>query len=871
MINIIIKLSIVIAIIASLIFGANYYVSAIDTSDISEEVVKALSSVSGEDAKIENVDLVLLPYPSAIVRRITVNRGIFVDKVIIYPNLISLLKGEIKAGKVEANNIYINPKKTGIAGKSINQIISSISKIDTSIKEFSSRKIWDTAVNNRIILQYLKIVKNNRDIKTSFIFSKDIKLEDDTKYSKVEDNFQSKTKISSSSFLFNISRIFNENKSLSGEFRGDIKNLGVFVRDTSSYFDFMFNNYVKTPNPLTISGKILNNDEYTILDNIEIKSSDMDIKASYWSSVDRDNNLLDVKILKLNLTELSSGPDISSDGEESLFSIDTTKLKIQMQGSNINFLGDVISSFTMTGEGDGSVFLVENCYGLIGNDGRFDLSGKISDNKYRPKFDGRIEISHKDFNKLVTDSAMSNLSTEVTSDVHLSSEISITPVDLMFAESKLTIGGQSLRGSANIKLVGKEKLLLGDLVLDDLNLDKSNLPVIRTVYNYFKSLGIGMSDQSYIGKYASLRSYPIRTNVNLTGDNLIIENQPIERLSIVSSFESGQFRIDNYSVDLGRSYIKGDGRIIANSLKPQIKININEGEIYTDAISKEDMNKVVNYLNSDFSLSSVDISSDGFLNKLKIADFEAKNISWSSDGKNGALSLGKSNMDVFGGNANFTGNFVVNPIKLNLAFGIDGFKIEDAVAVLPGKIAIDSGFASINGQISSSGTTAEQIGYNLFMKGEFLGKKVNVVGIDMENLINKLSTKDLNGEMAQSFIDESVNSGQTILDEVKGSYELSSGMMILKDINASSRFFTAASGIAISTYDYSMDLNSIFSFYPVGARIFSPSSVTPIKLRLISKGNLFDADKLLKFNDLNDISRISRILNNPTYESPRNF
>lgn len=861
MTNLSVRTYISIVIIAIVGLWVNSCLKNYDTQAVIDKVSKDISSISDQEVYIENIDFKPFPYPSLVARRITLNKGIFIDRATIYPNIFSIILGKFEPSIIEANNVYINPKKTGIDYKSSNQLVSLISGIDNKFKTLYIKKIWDTAVNNRVIISDLSLSKNNKNLKSNFILFEKIKLQDETKFNSKNAEFSSNTKISNSNFSIKINRIYNQSKSLSGEFSGEVNNLALFVKDISSYYNFIISDYIKSSKKLKFSGRIINDENHSIFDQIKIENPDISIIASLKNSIITDENLIDLQIQKLNLAEIMSGQDYNFEEEDSISNITNSNFKLNISGNNITYPNITINNFILSGQSDGQSFLINNCTGNLSNEGAFGLSGSISDNKLRPKFDGFIRVNHNNFNKLITIPSLSNTNEQKVIGMNFSSDISLTPVDLTFKDSKLSFGGQIIRGGANLKFIGKDKLLFGDFIIDDIDIENSNIPLLGSIYDYFKSLGMGMNEQSYAAKYTNLRNLPIKTTINLTGDNIFIDGKDIERLSLIASLESGLLRIDNYSIDFGDSYILGNGKIIANSVKPQIKLDIIDGEINIPSLPNSDIERFLSYFNNNFSFSSINFSSEGFLKSIKIGEENTQNLSWSSETKNGILVIEKIAGNLFNGNLNATGNLLLNPLKLNFIFGLDGFKIEKLLNLLPQKTAINSGFASMNGQLSSVGVSADQIFQNLYMKGEFLSKKLEISGIDLENLITKLSTKEITEPNAQIFIDESINSGKSTFEDIKGKYELINNIATMSDVIINSGYYTSSLGIVFSTYDYSMDLNSIINFYPIGAKIFSPSSTPPIKLRLISKGSIFGAEKLLKFENANDVARIPKLLN----------
>lgn len=838
-----------------------FMVSRIDPKTLTSQVTEIMQSAGMDKVQFEEASMDYFPYPTITLRRLSVNEGIFIDRSKVYLNIVSLIKGGIKFNAIEFNEIYLDPKKLESDQKTINDYIFQSSNIDSSIYKISCNKIWDTTVRNTLVMKDLVITKTNKNIAIEFSLTNDIKYKDKAIYDSESNSYSSTLYISNRNFSFSANRIFDSSGTKSGDFTGDINNLGSFVSDISSYYDLLFLKYVKSSENVKISGKITNDSEYTILQNIQIKGKNLEAYSNYWiARKDSSYSILDVNFSKLDLASLSSGFERNSSYEDSVSGLNALRLKMKVQASNIHLVNEPISDFELLGYGAGNTFSINSCKGSIGSSGSFLISGTIEDNGFRPKFNGSLALNHNNIGKLLENSFVNEYTQKNNSSIDVEGNISISPVDLLIKDLKLTIAGQSIKGSANLKFSGAEQLILGNLEFTNLDLASNQIPLINEVYSYFKSLGYDMFDKSYVSKFVPLRNFPIKSNLKLAAQNLKVEKQDIDRFSIVADIDVGHINVDDFFISKGKTYIRGKGDIMASGLKPIVKFNLTDGEVYADSVSSDDIDFMLQYLNQNVNLSALDISGTLALKTLNVGSFASSDISGSIDDQKNSLST-KLIFSSMSGKGSLEGNMIFNPLRSNFSYVLERFEVVPLASLFSDSIPLKSGIGSISGQISATGVNSSEIYKNLYINGKFIGGNINVNNIDIEGLIGKLSKTDIDYKSSTKAFEESVNSGSTNLDSLKFSYELEAKKITSKNIVIGSKIFDGSSTLLIDIANNNIGIESIFNFFPSGAIVNNPAMTKPVKLKMAAKGNIFSPEKLLTFNSDADIVYIKELLN----------
>lgn len=857
-----------VTIIGSINFIAIIKINGNDTENIINSFKDSLSEKIEQEISFKDYQIIKYPFPKVILTEVKIGSGIVGDNVELSIGLNSILERKLKISNVHINNLYINPSKLGKKFSNYNSFVEELIRTDIGIDSFNVNNIWDTFINNKIIAKnaFLNRSQNNS-------YSLNLDLRDKIKFTEntllANNNFNTEISIGNQDFTLKLTKTLTNDQQLDGEFNINVKNLSKFSDHFSHYFNFYLESKIKSESPISIKGKIHNNENgYTELYDITFQNDFINAAALYQFTPENKPNLLSINFAKLDLNKLMDGPNKSIQDKLAFYDIKKNPIRIYINSDEVNYLGDKIHNFIFDSISDGEKLDIKKCTGELASGGVLNLSGHLESNKYRPKFIGKIDINHPNLNTILNGTEFEYLKTNSETPFFFKSNIIATPIDFRLDKFSMSIQGQHVTGDTDVKLIGGENILIGNINFEDITVKNSNIPGIHNLYIYLKSLFHNTYNrEEYNSKFIALRTFPIKSTLTLNFDGIKFPYLDIDRLNLTASYESGKLIIEDYLLETKSTNLKGNGRILAKTIKPQFRINFTGGDLNLENLSKEKLQEVINFLSQNIDLKAIDFISDGFINNVQLSNTILKNLSWSANDESGALSIKKSNFGIFDGSGKLSANILLNPFKYSVAYGIDSFKIDTLLKTIKLEdIALKSGFASINGQYTSTGNGINTLLRNGLVKGNFIAKNIKIENVDVNKLILNLSEENLNDQLIE-FAMNNAFKDQTILNNTKGQYSINNGIFQMSNILMSSDYSTGSAGLAINIYDKNMDLKSIFSFYPLGVRIFNPEITPPVKFEILAKGNFTKPDKRIQFSSQNDLSQLKSLQKLPRYNN----
>jgi hypothetical protein len=837
-----------------------FLIGKIDDTSILKDFSNKLNEISENQISYKSAKFIKLPFPRIEVENLKINNGINADKAVIRFNLLDIISLKNKIDCLELSNVYINPNKSRVEVQNYNSIVSILGNLKIDFNKLIIRKVWDTFITNSVIMENLEINKNSSKLTLDFLLENGIKFSDNSSFSSNE-SFDSKIKIRNDNFELDINRSVHSNKTTGGNFSLSSNSLQRFSSDSKKYFDFLFNNNIKSTSPIKVTGKISEDHGSLFVKDILVSSKEIEATGEYViSNIKNDYSNLNLFFNKLDINNLYTSSTNNKINSNSFFSLNKSNLKMDIKSNNIAVLGDKISNFRLKTISKDGFLEIDECYGVAESGGEIALTGKLESNKYRPKFNGKVNIYHPDFNKIVLNTNFSYLKLPNQAEFYFSSDLIATPIDFRASNFKFSILGQNITGNSDIKFLGGENIFVGNIDFEDIDINKTVIPGLKNSYNYVLSLFTGMLDKDYSSKYNSIRNFPIKSTITLNFDRIKIEELFLKRLNVTSSYDSGIITVEDFLLDHDNALIKGTARVATKSIKPQIRINLTEGNIDFGNTDVKFYNNIINYLEKNIDFKDIDFVSTGFINRFKLPFGEISNLSWQASDNQGHFAIEKSNFLIYGGGAQFSANILLRPFKISSAFGVDSVKLDNLLeSTNLGDLAFKNGFASFNGQYSSTGGSMEWLVHNSFLRGSFIAKNVDATSLGLYDLIFSLSKSNIDEASAQKAFDRAFFSSTT-LKQLYGDYEINNGIFKASNVNIMTDYASASSGFAINIYDGMMDHKTLFSFYPIGASVPAPSITPPVKMELIAKGNFRNPDKIIRFTNQGDLYQLRSFL-----------
>ncbi|MDX2050679.1 MAG: hypothetical protein SFT93_05895 [Rickettsiaceae bacterium] len=869
---------IVITLTIPILTAAYYYINFDkNKQEIEKTIEEYISRSVNQSSSIDELSLNIFPLPHLHAKNLNISGGITGNNLKIFLNYFKLFFGEIRPSLVSIKTINIDSGHYAPSISKAKDILNNISKTesfvnhlkisslyihkkDEALNELDSRLESPTAKNIEqakskqttansdsldkisILVSDVSISKILKDVNAEFSID-GVRYSFGAKYNDKTKSFLSNFEAINDNFELDVVTVYDDERVVSGNFKLSGNSLKHVITDLSSYVDLVALKYISSNEPFKIKGNISQDKRYLIFDNIELNSKNLSATATLWTPITDETNIISIDIAHMNLPGLLDKPDDKTYANNKFLFFTDNVIQVQLKGDNITLFRDKISSLNLEGIGNSKLFHVDNCSADLGSNGYFKVSGNLETSKTRPKFIGDIIFSHNDINKIINLEYTNDLSENKESSIHLTGSINATPRDIMISNFRSIVSGENISGNLNLKALGTEKLLIGDLYLEDVNFDETNFKPLKNLYSYLKSLTLNMSDDSYNSKFLPLRNYPLRTYVTVNIDKLAVNSSKLDGFYASIFFNMGALEIDHFLVRSGTSKVTGRAVLLATSVKPAITLNIESGNLELN-LSDEKIDRALTYLNENFSSSNFEINTKGLID-LKINSLDLRNVYWSADNKSETFSIKDTGFEFIDAKATVTGNFALTPVKTYLAFSLEDINIESFRKYFGITTPLSKGFASIAGQMSLFGTTAKNIKKNLDVTGSFLGKKFTIQDIGINELITKINYNDTK-ENTTNLLASYASKGTTVIDDIKGSYEFTLDKIKLTDVYIIDDEFNGTLTGTILPLLGKLSLKSDLNFYLQTAE--RKLANKPFSLNILLEGDYTNPQKIIRFN-----------------------
>ncbi|MDX1924558.1 MAG: hypothetical protein SFT91_05010 [Rickettsiaceae bacterium] len=856
---------------ASIIFAFGcaliYRLKSISITEIHSLISKEISSATLIDVEVGSVSVVITPYPRLRIEKLSSKdlahsaQGLEANFINIYPKLYPLIMGKVEVNALEISELNLKNYGGDFCINSLNKLTSLISKANSKIDTLKIENLWDISGVKRRLIGKVHVVKSERDVHYALYIGQNIHFTSDSKYNLANDNFLSTIKINSPNFDFTANHVFSGDKTKSGSFRINFKNFTKATKDMGLIYHIGLLDYIGTEKLVKVEGLIKGDDNYTIYDEIKITGDDIEAKGSLYVSCDEKNqNIFNLQISKLNLSShTSSYQQNLQSNEKPLYFDNLANLKLSITGGNIALPNGLIKSLAIEGEGTREALKIKYLYGNFEDGGKLGMWGFVYGDNDRQKFEGAFEFSGKNLNRDLSFLYNFSDSKDNVSSFFVDGNIKLTQRDIMISNFNLTTEGQNVKGDLDLKLIGKDKMLIGQLLLNSVDAQITKLTIVKNLYNYLKSLITDTRDTEYNSKFVALRNFPLKTHIRLDFNDLKIEDHPIGRFNAIFGYDHGQLKLEDYFFKNGTSYILGDAKIVSSSIKPAFYWNITDGvlDIPTET---DNINKLIGFLNQNIGSTSFDMYSSGKLESVKLGMVSINKIAWYLDNKNGTFALNDGAFSLLGGSGTLSANFAFNPTKLIASIALEKFDLAEVNKYTGSNFFISKGLSSANAQISSAGGTYEELVKNLNIGGAFLGKDLVWQNLNIPSLLKKISRNDLDQEIIQKSVSETINSGSTIIENASGKYEYYNDNILFSSIKGTSKLFSLESKGSYNVSSNYINLKSTFTFIPNITQRSDVLDSMKIELDMIAQGPPTSLYKNLTFQDPNDINRIRRMI-----------
>ncbi len=869
--NFYLKASVLGALVLTLfIVGFIYYtINSIDKNLLKTKISQSVSELLDAKCDVQDLSLHLYPLPHIAIEKIesisTKESHSYIagNKVKIYPSFMSMIRADLENYHLVISDLYLkdinNTKITSL--HSLNNYIFFITEKNFAMNQISITNIWNSEKPNHPIASQFNLRKLRRDMSIECNLANNIKISEAIQFYPSINSFSSSLKMQHPLFQFNISHRFTENNTTYGEFDVATYNLPQAVKVFAPIYKFPLLYAFKDRTSIHVKGKIKGDIEGTVLDRIVIKGDNIDGTGYCQKDEEQKNKyLLKVDINQINLDNLLAPEydNVNLSEAQPILGEHVNELLFDINAHEALSRSFKLNNLIMKGVARNESLIINFCNSAYNNTGKLVLSGSVHDNGIRPKFKGAIELNGQNINQLAQSFYHGKLPDANNDYFYLKADLTATPKDISLSNYSLRTSGQNIQGNLSIKLVGEENLAIGTIYTGAFDINDPNVSTLTSIYQYFKSLGMDMDEQSYSRKFTYFRNFPIRLHLGINLHDIVAEGIKIQALKGLVNLAESKFKIDNLQIQTQDQFLDGDINIVSTDLKPIFYFNIKDGNLILQ-YDYNDVNQILTYLNNNFISEIASVNLSGNITKLNLSGLAIDNLNWYIDNKNGPLLIQKASCKTLGGEGAITGNIVFNPIKLNIAGALEHMNLGDINHHLQKPLFLKDGLLSVGGQIVTSGMNTEDLISNTRISGTFLGKDIEFEQLNLNDLIINLSSSNITLEKSRDLMASAVSSGTSIIEDLRGNYTYSNNSLDLTEIKGASLLFRLDAKAEYNTTSSFTDIAATFSFLPYGKNI-APQDVYLINMNMSAQGMVNQLSKNLKFRDNSDMEKLKRLM-----------
>lgn len=592
---------------------------------------------------------------------------------------------------------------------------------------------------------------------------------------------------------------------------------------------------------------------WTTLKDIVIDSPSL--QGTGEISISKD--ITDVDNIKFNFTKFDlnswkkSNSSITNQvqvnyGNKARFDLNKNKLKAdikvsQLQLDDSNVLKDVeFACYVENGK-----LRIDEFSGKLNQNGAFKISGEATQNSFRSLFEGKIALSQNDLNDIAELIAGKEVRTENKIPYTLVSDIKMSSVDLSMQNVVLKTPSTEISGNISTKFIGNSPRTNATLKFSTVNATDKSFPGLLQIFDYVSSLTENMKGDDYLSKFIPLRKITSSSNYSISFDKLILNDVAYDRVNLNLGMSPGHLRINNLYLNNGIDYVDADIDIIASGVKPVISIKISDGSLKANFLKPESMLATRKKMLEEYALDKISLDMDFNLSKIYQDKIELTNVIFRAKNNNILFDISKFETDLFKGRFISAGSILLDPYTITLVYALNSANVESITNLLPNDLIKSGGAISASGMVTTNGNNINELLYNLYTKSLIITKDITVRNFSIDNLIQKLTAKNYNPENFKDDVKSSLLTGDTQIDDLKSTdVELSKGLIKMPSITFKTKYTSGAASANINIYDFSLNLNSIFSFFfakqTPGRNVVNYS---PSKITVKATGSIFSPKK----------------------------
>ncbi|MCC8371487.1 MAG: AsmA-like C-terminal region-containing protein [Rickettsia endosymbiont of Pseudomimeciton antennatum] len=664
--------------------------------------------------------------------------------------------------------------------------------------------------------------------------------------------------IANDDYNFHLLETYIDSKLINGKAEYLIQNLADILHILIPDLDSLFRKF--NPNEkINIKFDILPTPQLLKLENIIIDSNSLAGNGSiYLNKSDKVTS-----IIKLYFPKIDAKSLITSSNNIKQFSNSVFGLRFLFDNKSIitNILVDqiildndeVLNNTKILLNLDKGVLVVNDFSGTIKSGGNFQFIGNVTQNSVRSAFDGTIYLQHNDLNSVLNILGYQQAVSEKPTAFILSSDLKLTLIDIYLQNLMLKTENTKVTGNITARFIGSIPHFITILDFSSIDLNREDYPIISPMVKFAKSLSENMKDESYLTKYIPIRTINYLGNFDITINDILMGDNSFGKAYILANISPGNIEISNLDIRTNSDYINLSANLLANNIKPQLKVTINDGSLNVNYLTAEYLLNLRNKLLNEFDLEKIELKLNCALSKITQDDLVLQNIKLALANNNALFKISNLEANLLLGKLKAEGNILLDPYTLSFVYALNSIDLAQLSNILPKGLLDNRGRMSVNGAITTNGDSLKKLLYELNTQSDFVVKNAKINNFSIDSFIEKVNNKDYNLKYLKEDLAHAMYQGQTELDSLHGNVQLKNGIVTIKDIVFNTKYSSGSASSVVNIYNWDMALSSILSFYVADLKLNlndSSNQNTPINLKIKTSGTMLDPIKTLDETEL---------------------
>ncbi|MDR0296574.1 MAG: AsmA-like C-terminal region-containing protein [Rickettsia sp.] len=664
--------------------------------------------------------------------------------------------------------------------------------------------------------------------------------------------------IANDDYNFHLLETYIDSKLINGKAEYLIQNLADILHILIPDLDFLFRRF--NPNEkINIKFDILPTPQLLKLENITIDSNSLAGNGSIY--LNKSDGV--TSIIKLYFPKIDAKSLITPSNNIKQFSNSVFGLRFLFDNKSIitNILVDqiilgndeVLNNTKILLNLDKGVLVVNDFSGTIKSGGNFQFIGNVTQNSVRSIFDGTIYLQHNDLDSILNTLGYQQAVSEKPTAFILSSDLKLTLIDIYLQNLMLKTENTKVTGNITARFIGSMPHFIAILDFSSIDLNREDYPIISPMVKFAKSLSENMKDESYLAKYIPIRTVDYLGNFDITINDIFMGNNSFGKAYILANISPGNIEISNLDIRTNNDYINLSANLLANNIKPQLKVTINDGSLNVNSLTPESLLNLRNKLLNEFDLEKIELKLNCVLSKITQGDLVLQNLKLALANNNTLFKISNLEANLLLGKLKAEGNILLAPYTLNFVYALNSIDLAQLSNILPKWLLDNYGRMSVNGAIATNGNSLKELLYELNTQSDFVVKNAKISNFSIDSFIEKINNKDYNLKYLKEDLAHAMYQGQTELDSLHGNVQLKNGIVTIKDIVFNTKYSSGSASSVVNIYNWDIALSSILSFYIADLNPNlndSSNQNTPISLKIKTSGTILDLIKTLDETEL---------------------